>query len=237
MRIPLTRLYDVFLRNDSPVVVADKEECSPFMPYFSSREGALLSRMVLCGFSFQDKIIGVLLIAESRYLQLEDKVLRMVFTVLEELTSALLFASRDERMHRVRETSTMQRDTFIQNIVELHTKYSSEISIFSLNTLPLIVKIREQGSDLDEYRIFQDITAVASTILDGLPIFPVPEKKRIVFAVDPSGPDSDLLIHQLSLSMKNFFHELGEMPDLEIRRGSYSKDGETPDAVTESLLR
>jgi hypothetical protein len=160
----------------------------------------------------------------------------MVFTVIEELSSALLFVSREEKMRKVRETSTLQKDTFLQNIVNMHAKNSSDIPVLSLNAAPLIAKILEHGSDLDEYRIFQDITAVSSTILDGLPIFPVPDKKRLLFALEAGGLDSELLIHQLSLAMKNFFHELGELPDLDIRRGSYSKDGEPPDEVTAALL-
>jgi hypothetical protein len=184
--------------------------------------------MLVCGFSFQEKVIGVLLIADSPYLRLDAKILRILFTVFEELSSSLLFVSREERMRKTRHAASMGLNEFLDEMSKLYGPTTSAADIFVLNTLPLIEKIKTYGADLDEYRSFQDISAVTATILDGAPLLPVPEKRIILFILGPDGPDPDLTLHQLSLAMRNFFRELRDLPQMDVRRETILREDLDP---------
>jgi len=238
MRIPLSTMYDFFHGCDSPVAVIEKEDIASLAPYFSSREDALVSRMLLCGFFFEEKLLGVLLISDSPYLGLTSRELGIFFAALEELSSAILFASRETRMRRTREPGSVPLKEFAEDVRKLREAGGRElpVAVVAIDARPVIEKIKEFGSDLDEYRSFQDIASVASTILEGQPFFASAEKKRILFALDEGSTDVELLLHQFSRAVRKLFQELENGPDLPVQRKSYPDDESDPEALAASLL-
>lgn len=231
MRIPLSKLYDVFRKTGSSMIFADKQEVKDILPYFSSRESALVARVFMMSFKHNGKIIALLLVTESPYMLLDETLLRTIFSVAGELSAPMLFAAREARMRKTRETPAVRKEDFVSEFQNSERK-----ELFVLDAEPLIRAIREYSPDLDEYRVFEDITGIVSTIMAGSPVLPAPERARLLFLAGNDGPDSKLLIHQLSLAIRKIFLEIKDIPAIGIRPISLSPDNPEPRVLVDSLL-
>jgi hypothetical protein len=237
MRIPPDRMYEALRLTESKTILTDLEQARGLAECFSSREAALAERILLCFFTSQDRITGALVLADSPYLFLEESLLRLLFTVVTETGSPLLAKTRDAPLRKRRDYGYVRKDRFLASL----KKYARELpegallEFFTIDAQSLLAKIRESSPDIDEYRVLQDITAVIGTLLSGSPIF-VSSKKKKILAVTRGGQfDCALLVHQVSLMIRNFFQAAGEAPDIEITKDTLP-GGEIPGDVTSRFL-
>jgi hypothetical protein len=231
-------LYTIFRTAESKNILTDLTETQDLRPCFSSREAALVRRLLLCLFTFQEKIIGALIISDSPYLFLDESGLRLFFTVIGELSSPLLERSRNARLRKKRLHAYLRKDHFL---VSLKTYLkdlpkNGSIQFLVLNAQSLVAKIREFNPDVDEYRVLQDITTVVSTLMGSSPVFVSPKKKKILIATQEGRFDSALLVHQVSLMIRKLFQELQNTPDIEISENSLPSSQIPEDVVDQFLV-
>ncbi|MDR2588134.1 MAG: hypothetical protein LBC67_01785 [Spirochaetales bacterium] len=193
--------------------------------FFSTREAALAEKLLVCFFISEEKIIGLLVIAQSPYLFLEESLAGLFFTVVSALTSPLLARSR-KAPRRKRASGYVRKDSFLTAV----KKYAEElppaerVKLLGLNASSLVEKIREFNPDVDEFRALQDITALLSTLLDNAPVFVSAKKKKMIMAIAEGRLDPALLVHQVSLVLRRLFQELENIPELEVNEESLTQD-------------
>ncbi|MDR1179174.1 MAG: hypothetical protein LBK44_01610 [Spirochaetales bacterium] len=218
MRIAPDLLYSALRLGESRVIITTLNEMTGLSPCFSSREAALVEDILLCFFTTEEKIHGLLLVADSPYLFLAEPVLRMVFVVMGELASPVLARSRGSRLRKRRDYGLLRKDRFLTSLKKYAGDLPEEasLSLFTIDVSALVKELLVSHPDLDGYRVLQDISSLIETLLAGSPVFVSPAKKKILAATQTGQYDSALFIHQVSLKLcKLFQHTLREKSSAE----------------------
>ena len=237
MRIEPELLYEIQRVTERAAVLTSLAELEELASCFSSREAALAESVFLCFFTLQNKITAVLLITESPYLFLHDSILRLFFTVVTYVSSPLLAKARSARLYSAGDHGYINKGRFLAAV----KKYAAELpegeslTFLSLDAKTLIAAIRALHSDIDGYRVLQDITAVIGTLLADSPVFVATRKKKVLTVTRSGQFDSALLVHQISLMMRKFFQENEETSQIEITENSLPT-GDIPDDVVNTFL-
>lgn len=245
MRIAPDLLYSALRLGESRVMVTTLEEMTDLSSCFSSREAALAEDILLCFFTSGEKIHGLLLVADSPYLFLNDPVLRMIFVVMGELASPVLARSRGSRLRKRRDYGLVRKDRFLASLKKYAGDLPEEasLSLFTINVSDLVKELLVSHPDLDGYRVLQDISSLIETLLAGSPVFVSPAKRKILAATQTGKYDSALFIHQVSLKLcKLFQHTLKEKSSGEDEYAgititeNFLPDREIPDDVIAQFL-
>jgi hypothetical protein len=230
-------MYTVLRLTESNIILTDFSEMQSLVSCFSSREAALAECILLCFFTFRDRITAILLVTDSPYLFLGDGLLRLLFTAVTETGSPFLAKARGAPLRARRDYGHVRKDLFLASL----KKYAqglpegASLEFLTVDAKSLVAKIRESHPDIDEYRVLQDITAVIGTLLSGSPVFVSSKKKKILTVTRDGQFDSALLIHQVSLMIRKLFQTAEETPDIEITKNTLP-GGEIPDDVTGQFL-
>jgi hypothetical protein len=233
MRIEPDIFYRIFRVTESKTVVTSLQELESLTSCFSSREAALTDRLLLCFFTVEDKITGVLIIADSPYLELHDSILRLFFAVVTQITSSGLARSRSSRLRRRKDHGEVRKDRFLASLKTYaeNLPEDASLAVFTVDAKPIVKEIRESHPDIDEYRILQDITAVMETLFAGYPVFMSSVKKKILAVTQAGKFDSRLLVHQISLRMRKLFQNAKNVAEKESGAADYGGA-----AITENSL-
>jgi hypothetical protein len=237
MRIAPDLIYDAFRVSESKIILTNLREMKSLAACFSSREAALAGSLALCLFTADDKIIGVLVVADSPFLFLDDSVLRLLFSVVTFLASPPLARSRSARLRKRKDFGHVRKERFLVSLKTYAEELPADgtLKLLTVDAKTLVTKIRESHPDIDEYRVLQDITAVIGTLLGGSPVFVSVKKQKILAATRDGQFDSALLAHQVSLKIHKLFQEAEDVPDIEITENSLPA-GKIPDDAVDQFL-
>jgi hypothetical protein len=192
-------------------MITNLEEMEGLSSCFSSREAALAESLLLCFFTFEEKITGVLIVAESPYLFLDDSMLRLFFAMISALASPVLARSRGSRLRTRRDYGLLRKDRFLASLKSYAGALpaDSSLTLFAVDVKVLAREILASNPDIDSYRVLQDISSVIRTLLAGSPVFVSSAKKKILAAIQAGQYDSALFIHQVSLRLRELFQNAG----------------------------
>jgi len=214
LRVPASYIYNMFHRSPSSIVLMKKEDILDLTAYFSSREFGLIGTLLIYGMFFHDKLIGVLLVSDSPVLSWAPEMVRLLFSVIDELSSSLLYAFRAERQEKL--TSRVFFDLQAFNKA-LPPDMTEQALLFTVDPQPIIQTFRVDNPELDVFLMIRDIASVLSTILEGAPVFINSEKSTIFVLHRDTQTDRELLVHQLESALKHLFPELSSIPGLGIQ--------------------
>ncbi|MCL1818504.1 MAG: hypothetical protein FWG35_06200, partial [Spirochaetaceae bacterium] len=184
MRIAPDLAYGTLGLTEAKTLLTDLNEARNFASCFSSREAALAEHLLVCFFTSRDKITGILLVADSPWLFLDDSLLCLAFTVIAELASLRLAQARSARLYKRRDHGYMRKDRFLASLRAYAAELpaGTSLDLFTVDAKFLVASIRESNPDIDEYRVVQDIAAVIATLLAGSPVFSSSRRKKILAA-------------------------------------------------------
>ncbi|MFQ3620215.1 MAG: hypothetical protein SNJ78_04620 [Spirochaetales bacterium] len=211
LRIPASYLYNVFHRSPTPLLLFKQEDLQNLSEHFSSREFGLLQSLLMYGIFYQEQIIGVLILSESSVLEWDLPLLDLFFTVIDELTSPLLYAFRSARQEKLKATVVYTPYEFKSLISKVTDK---EGIFFTLDSSLLEKAFKVTNPEMDPFPMLQDLATVISNMLEGLPVLIYQEEQKIYFY--RSSIDRDLFTHQLEAALKHVFPELSNLPSLGI---------------------
>ncbi|MDR1626726.1 MAG: hypothetical protein LBT33_09305 [Spirochaetia bacterium] len=246
MRIAPDLVYNALRYGESKIILTNLKEMEGLAPCFSSREAALAECLLLCFFTFEEKVTGVLIVADSPYLLLGASVLRLFFAVVTALASPVLARSRGARLRKRRDHGLLRKDRFLAALKK-HAEdlpEGSALTLFTLDVKALVKQILESNPDIDSYRVLQDISSVIETLLAGCPVFVSSAKKKVLAATQAGKYDSALFIHQVSLRLRKLFQTAGggKKPGADLREDGIVitenslPGGEIPDDVIARFL-
>jgi hypothetical protein len=214
LRIPSSQIYDVFHRSRSSVMVLEKNSLSNYGFRFSSREQGLMETLLVHCIFYQDRLLGALIISDSPVLFWDPSLIRLFFTVIDELTAPLLYAFRGERQEKIRPTLLTEAELFREYLTE---KKAPQLYLLRLETKPLLQLFTQANPDIDPFRTLRDIGSFLSNMLDGAPVYILPEQNKLFFSMESVGFDGELLVHQIETAFKQFFPELSSLTEINIQ--------------------
>ena len=237
MRIAPELAYRILGTSETKTLLTSLNDMQSFAPCFSSREAALAEQLLVCFFTSRDMINGILLVADSPWLFLDDALLRMAFTMITEITAPRLAQARSARLHKRRDHGHMRKDRFLVSLKSYAKQLSAEgiLTFFTVDAKTLVAQILESNPGVDEYRVMQDVAAVIGTLLVESPVFASAKEKKILAATLEGQFDSELLAHQMSLMINKLFRGTRAASDIQITQNSVAS-GEIPDDITTKFL-
>jgi hypothetical protein len=207
MRIASGLMHNALRIGESKTIVTRLKEIESFSACFSSREAALAEYLLLCFFTAEEKITGILLVADSPYLFLNTSILRLFFAAISALASPVLAGSRSPRLRKRRDHGLVRKDRFLSSLKKYaeNLPKDASLTLFTVDVKDLVREILASHPDIDNYRVLQDMSSVIETLLADCPVFVSSSKKKILAATQTGKYDSALFIHQVSLRLRGLF--------------------------------
>jgi hypothetical protein len=219
MRIPLGA-NDAWnaLANGSPIVLADPQAISPFQQYFSSREAAGVSRLILLPFIAEEKLTAVLLVTEvdSPLAKEEDLIACLA-------RAAEAGAPRVHHARAARAAATGATGARLEpgSLKDEPTRFIASIGASRKTVLLLALSLEDYSKSvlkahehLDPFRLHEDLSYFLGSFLSDVGKVLSLRQGRFVFALpDFEASGLDLLIHQLSQFLHGLFGSNGTAAD------------------------
>ncbi|HUI72058.1 MAG TPA: hypothetical protein VL354_16175 [Spirochaetia bacterium] len=210
MRIPLGA-NETFnsLANGEPLEVMSSGQRADFQRFFSSREFAMLERLTLCPYIFQDTLVGVLLVTEmhppfkdaAQLLQCLKEVARSVSPRFQK-SRALLAAAGQTR--KVRQPTTPEEQ--VAQLLASPTAQGKEMLFLSLSLGPYIREVLTAYEDLDLFRLREDVRTLLDAFLADVGVtIMIPAGGFLVCLQGARRDDIPLFLHQLRYFLASHF--------------------------------
>ena len=247
MRIPLgaNEAWNA-LANGSPLFLEGAPSVAPFQQYFSSREFAAVSRLILVPFIAEDKLIAVFLLTE----------IESPFATDDQLSTCLARAAAAgaPRVHEARAaqlataaTSGARPDP--KTLKDEQGQFISSLGTTGKPVLLLSLSLDEYAKSvlaahehLDPFRLHEDLLYFLGSFLSDIGRILSVRQALFTVALPEFDPAAlDLFTHQLSLFLQGMFGGIGAggkrvLPRIVTSR-SWPADGADLKSLVESLSR
>jgi hypothetical protein len=221
LRIPADELTEGVLDSETAVTVLRNGGKRPLEPYLSQREYDAFNTLALVPFRSDGRLLGLLLVAESPYLEESTDVLDVAFSAVSRLVSAILVDNRETRLQAAGRQTVLEESELQAVAGELQEPEQGRVAIVSFPIDELVRRVGGDSPEVDLFRIRQDLlrvigimTAEVATIGTG------PSGQIILLFGDDALVDPQLVLHQAGAKLTELFDELDPPLDLEaeIRR-------------------
>lgn len=244
MRIPLgaNESFNA-LANGAPLALTDGASIGAYQRYFSAREFAGCSRIVLTPFIAEAKLIGVLLLSELRPpFEGNVELLRSLGRIAEE-GSPLVQKARVERLARAGTQGLPAAQSPGEEIARLVSDSGASgapILFLSLSLDEFARATIEAHEHLDPFRLHEDMKYFLDAFVADLGVaLPVRQGQYIVGLQGFEVGDLDLFLHQLTSFLDGLFRAngrsaAGQAPRI-LKVRSWPSDGDDPQELVDFL--
>jgi hypothetical protein len=202
----------------------------------------MISSILLFPFIYNNtSIVAILFISESPLLTKSREYIEELFENLHENITPLLYSSREEKASKLSYPVSINNKDVLENglndLLENASATEKHGIIIIISIQALVDHIMNSISEADSYRIRQDILKVLSSMVpDNGKIITIDNERVLLGFTAKKVSYEKLIMHQLSLSLKQFFYELGQAPVLDYRVRIYPQDGEDPKTLLEGIV-
>ncbi len=245
MRIPLgaNEAWNA-LGNGRPIFLTDAPALAPFQQYFSSREFAAMTRLVLVPFISRDKLIAVLELTEIDSPFSSDDELSSCLARAAEAGAPRIYQARQSQIAAsgsgARPPAVASRDEPAQFVSSLGSG-GAAVLLLSLSLEDYARSVLQAHEHLDPFRLHEDLVYfLGSFLVDVGKLLPVRQGRFVVALPDFDPAGLDLLTHQLSMFLQGLFGGTGTreervLPRIDKSR-SWPADGADLRTLVESLI-
>jgi hypothetical protein len=247
MRIPLGA-NDAWnaLANGRPLFLADPPSVASFQQYFSAREFASVSRLVLVPFIAHDTLIAVFMLSEIDSPFASDDELATCLSRAAEAGAPRVYEARAAQLAApgpvgARPGIRALKDEPGQLISSLASS-SATVLLLSLSLEDYAKSVLSAHEHLDPFRLHEDLLYFLGSFLSDVGTIVSVRQARFTVALpgfDPVG--LDLFSHQLSMFLHGLFGGNGTQGDRVLPRilksSSWPADGADLRSLVESLSR
>ena len=245
MRIPLGA-NDTWnaLANGSPLTLSGAPSIAGFQQYFSAREMAGVSRLILVPFLAEEKLIAVLLLSDIDSPLAKEEDLISCLARAAEAGAPRVHEARAARIAAAGSTGARPEPL---NLTDEPSRFIASIGASRKMVLLLSLSLEEYSESvlkahehLDPFRLHEDLLYFLGSFLSDVGKVLSVRHGRFVFALpDYEATGLDLFIHQLSLFLHGLFGGNGTQADgvspLLIKSASWPTDGADMRSLVESL--
>ena len=232
------------LANGRPLSLAGAAAIAPFQQYFSAREAAGVSRLLLVPFIAEEKLIAVLLVSDiDSPFAAEADLMACLARVAEAGTArvhdarAAQMAAADSTAARPEPLSPKDEPTrFITSIGASH----ATVLLLSLSVEEYSKSVLKAHEHLDPFRLHEDLSYfLRSFLFDIGKVLSVRPGRFIIALPDFEASGLHLFFHQLFLFLQSLFGSNGMQTDAAkprvVRSASWPTDGADLGSLVESL--
>ena len=235
MRLGKTVLESILKDHATEIITLSGKELDQLRDCFSSREFALIESMMICPFAFNNTLLAVLIFSESIYLNAPEDILNLIMTVISETASPLLFEGRDKFLAKLNIKSISSNESIaavLKKLIASSNGSGDSPKVFCLDVGKVITAIQDVITDLDSFRLKADILQVLTAMMgtSGY-VFSGKGNNIIIVSTHDRIPDDELLLHQISTSLKDIFEEMIQPVEIVYSVRSYPADGDSADQL------
>ncbi len=221
--------------NGRPLVVARANEIKTYEKYFSSREIALIDRLILVPFISAENLLAILVISASSPPFATEEAF---FTSLERIAGAASPAvekAREERLRGVEpksETPSATLEEELSRLLSSPTLSRKRVLFLSLSLEEYEKRILSEIPYLDPFRLEEDMRHFMQAFSADLGrAVPIGKASYLMAIQDLEKKNLDLFLHQLRVFLGAFFGEVdgaGVLDDSSIEKTrSFPDDGDS----------
>lgn len=237
LRIPERELTERVLQEGAAVTVLDDARLRPLEPYLSQREFGRLSRAAIVPFSVDGRILGLLLITASPYLDSSTTVLDVAFSAIARPISGILHHNRDARLEGASERAVLDEGELLAIAAETRRPERGTVAVIGFDIDPIVGAISGGAEDVDRFRIRQDVLrVVAAMVADSVTMGTSAAGHVILLIGSDAVLDPDMVLHQISVKLAELFDEIDAPPDLNASVRRVESDTDRPEEVLSELL-
>jgi len=196
-----------FLESDVSFITGDERHF--LKNHLSSREYREALRIAVFPFEMNTQLLALLLIFDSPFLDLDEDVLRVLLSALNDAASRILFQGREKTMRKAAPV-----------VLYPHAQLEQAISVVADRarnraTIPTAIVLSLGGLEsgiiahhphLDPFRLRQDIDrTIAALMADQAQAIPLESDKLALLLSDDKGLDIELMVHQLQVTVGSLF--------------------------------
>ena len=210
MRIPLgaNETFNA-LANGDPLDLSNPEQRAAFQRFFSSREFALLERLILCPYIFEDTLVGVLLITEAHHPFASTAAFLSCLKDIAADVASLLQMSRGflTKLSQARATHPPATpEEQVRRLLESGRTRGKKMLLLSLNLGAYIREVASGYPDLDLFRLREDVRSLLDAFLADLGVaIMLPAGSLLVCLQSAGRDDIPLFLHQLRYFLSSRF--------------------------------
>lgn len=223
LRLPVD-LLDRYarLREGEALVIERTAGMPDVQELFSSREYDTLERIVILPFCHQERLVSLLLVADSDH-RLDRRFFLEEFSQrVAPATAEILSQSRDEKLPEPTDVSLASNTPLREEISQLERRATAEntaLLIVRMSIGRLVEHLCRMNTYIEKYRLRQDLLMILGTMISGLGRVRTLDPDRVLFLVhEIDEPDGDLLVHQVSGMLAWFFPEAGDMSEVDFQQ-------------------
>jgi len=205
------------IANGIPLAISDTGALAAYQGYFSSREFASLSRIVLCPFISQEKLIGVLLVTDIRAPLDTEADLLSCLSAAAEAASPIAAKAREEKLKvaavpDVRPGATPEEE--VERFIASPAAEGKKLLFATLSLAGYAGRIMAAHAHLDAFRLEEDLRYFLGAFVSDLgTAFPLGSGRFLVGLRNFGAGDLDLFLHQLGSFLSMLFGaDGGERP-------------------------
>jgi hypothetical protein len=235
MRIDKAIIKNIMQDHEGKIITLSGKNLDQLRDCFSSREFALIDSMLICPFVFNDTILAVLIFSESIYLNAPEEILNLIMTVISETANPLLYEVRDKFLAKLDTKpipSNLSVTSLIRKLISSSNGSGESPKVICIDISNVITAIQDVINDMDSFRlkadIFQILTAMIGT--SGY-VFSGKGNNIIIISTQNKIPDEELLLHQISTSLKDIFEEMSQPAEIEHSVRCYPEDGDNAEQL------
>jgi len=219
LRLPEPLLRELFSSVDETTTVLHKERLEIMEPYLSVREYATTTRLLLFPYYHQERLIAVLAVADSPYLEFAVAVLGVILSATADSVASLLYQNRELKLKDAAHHAVLNQSDLLAAVAELEEgngRGEAPLRCISISIEDAVSRITRVTVDADQYRVRQDLTKIVASMFAGMGTVSWLDNGRL-FIVVRGGEHADtaLILHQIGTTICALFGELDAPPNLE----------------------
>ncbi len=241
LRLPSNLLEEISILSENKPKLIKKSSLDLFKQFFSMREFSILERMAIVPLRYDDQTAGILLITDAGILSLSDDEVVQILTDISNEAGNILFSSRQQKLEKLQFSDKEQSIDPYQTLsayIEDAKSSGKHVRILLIDLTNFENQLKDTLQDADAFRINQDLyKIVASMIPEQGEVIHIAYSKLLIFLPGRTLIDPNLLLHQMKLALKRFFHVQDDLPEIESFVRSFPEDGEDENELLKGLLQ
>lgn len=197
------------LANGKPITVAGAPGLADYQKYFSSRELASLSRLVMAPFIAEEKLVGALLVAEAAAPFDDEAVLVACLTEVCDAASPAVRRARGETMKAAAEAVPRGAMTIEEELARMLSQAGAagrKVLFLTMSLEDYQRRILAAHRYLDPFRLREDLRYFLGAFAADLGIaLPLPGGAFLIGLAEVEQRDLDLVLHQLCAFLSTLF--------------------------------